>query len=103
MVREVRDFKNFVQNDFIHDISQLPWDSINQFASANTSWQVWKSFFLEALDRHAPLRQNRLRQNRAIPWITPQVKQRMRKRDFHKKNKQYNTILSHNGCYKAYP
>ena len=33
MVREVRDFKNFVQNDFIHDISQLLWDSINQFAN----------------------------------------------------------------------
>ena len=44
MVREVRDFKN--------DISQLPWDSINQFASPNTSWQVWKSLFLETLDRH---------------------------------------------------
>jgi hypothetical protein len=40
MVREVRDLKNFVQNDFIHDISQLPWDSINQFASPNTSWQA---------------------------------------------------------------
>ena len=59
MVREVRDFKNLVQNDFIHDMSQLPWDSINQFASPNTSWQVWKSLFLEALDRHAPLRQKR--------------------------------------------
>ena len=69
MVREVRDFKHFVQNDFIHDIFQLPWDSINQFASPNTSWQVWKSLFLEALDRHAPLRQD------AIPWITPQVNQ----------------------------
>ena len=68
MVREVRDFKNFVQNDFIHDISQLPWDSINQFSSPNTSWQVWKSLFLETLDRHAPRRQKRLRQNRAIPW-----------------------------------
>ncbi len=85
MVREVRDFKNFVQNDFIHDISQLPWDSINQFASPNTSWQVWKSLFLEALDRHAPLWQKRLRQNRTIPWITPQIEQHMRKRDFHQK------------------
>ena len=50
MVREVRDFKNLVQNDFIHNISQLPWDFKNQFTSPNTSWQVWKSLFLEALD-----------------------------------------------------
>jgi hypothetical protein len=47
MVREVRDFKNFVQNDFIHDIPQLSWDSINQFESPKTSSQVWKSLFLE--------------------------------------------------------
>ena len=31
MIREVRDFKNFVQNDFINDISRLPWDTVNQF------------------------------------------------------------------------
>ena len=85
MVREVRDFKNFVQNDFIHDISQLPWDSINQFASPNTSWQVWKSLFLETLDRHAPLRQKRLDRTAPYHGLHPQVKQRMRKRDFHKK------------------
>ena len=84
MVREVRDFKNFVQNDFIHDVSQLPWDTVNQFDNPNISWQVWKSFFLGALDRHAPLRQKRLKEN-GIPWITPKIKQRMRKRDFHEK------------------
>lgn len=83
-VREVRDFKNFVENDFIQDVSQLPWDIVYQFDNPNICWQVWKSLFLEALDRHAPLRRKRLKEN-AIPWVTPQIKQRMRKRDFHKK------------------
>jgi hypothetical protein len=101
MVREDRDFKNFVRNDFIHDISQLPWDSINQFASPNTSWQVWKSLFLEALDRHAHLRQKSLRQNRAIPWISPQVKQRLRKRDFHKKQAIQHDSQSQWSLYKS--
>ncbi|CAB4014189.1 Hypothetical predicted protein, partial [Paramuricea clavata] len=99
-VREVRDFKSFVQKYFIHDISQLPWNSINQFASPNTSWQVWKSLFLESLDRHAPLRQKRLRQH-AIPWITPQVKQRMRKRDFHKKQAIQHDFQSQWLLYKS--
>ena len=49
MVREVRDFKNFVQNYFIHNVSQLPWDTVNQFDNPNIPWQVWKSFFLRLL------------------------------------------------------
>ena len=41
----------------------------------------------------APLRQKRLRQD-AIPWINPQVKQCMRKRDFHKKQAIQHDSLS---------
>ena len=84
MIREVKDFKNFVRNDFNNDISRLAWDTWNQFANPNTSWQVWKSLFLETFDRHAPVREKRLRQS-AIPWITPKIRQHIRKRDFHKK------------------
>ena len=71
-----------MENDFIQDVSQLPWDMVGQFDNPSISWQVCKSFFLGALDRHAPLRQKRLKEN-GIPWITPQIKRRMRKKDFH--------------------
>ena len=84
ILREVRDFKNFSENDFIDDISQLPWDMSYQFENPNICWQVWKSLFLEVLDRHAPLRHKRVR-GISVPWITPKIKQLMRNRDFHKK------------------
>ena len=82
--REIRNFKNFDESGFIQEISLLPWDMIYQSNNPNICWQVWKSLFLGALDRYAPLRQKRLRDN-PVPRITPQIKQLMRKRDVHKK------------------
>ncbi|CAB3979113.1 RNA-directed DNA polymerase from transposon BS [Paramuricea clavata] len=83
-IRQVRNFKNFVENDFIRDVSQLPWEMVYQFGDPNLCWQVWKSLLLDALNRHAPLRHKRIRNN-PVPWINPQIKELMRKRDYHKK------------------
>ncbi len=38
--RQVRNFKNFVENDFIRDVSQLPWEMVYQFGDPNLRWQV---------------------------------------------------------------
>ena len=62
-VRNVRDYKNFVVNDFLADILQVPWDTVLQFDNPNMCWQVWKSFFLERHDSYAPFRQKRIRGN----------------------------------------
>ncbi|CAB4016740.1 Hypothetical predicted protein [Paramuricea clavata] len=83
-IRQVRNFKNFVENDFIRDVSQLPWEMVYQVGDPNLCWQVWKSLLLDALNRHAPLRHKRIRNN-PVPWINPQIKELMRKRDYHKK------------------
>ncbi len=73
-IRQVRNFKNSVENDFIRDVSQLPWEMVYQFGDPNLCWQVWKSLLLDALNRHAPLRHKRIRNN-PVPWINPQIKE----------------------------
>ena len=78
--REICDRRNIV----IEEILQVPWDIVCQFDDPNVCWQVWKSFFLEILDRHAPIRCKRTR-GTSVPWITSNVKRLMRNRDFHKK------------------
>ena len=50
----------------------------------NACWMLWKSFFDEILNKHAPLYNKRIR-SRQSRWITPAIKQLMRDRDFHKK------------------
>ncbi|CAB4031226.1 RNA-directed DNA polymerase from transposon BS, partial [Paramuricea clavata] len=80
---EVRNFKNFNERLFLHDLSRIPWDYVNQFNNPNDSWQVWKSFFIEVLDRHAPILRKYIKTKR-IPWLNASIKQLMRQRDFHK-------------------
>jgi len=53
-VREIRDYKFFDAELFLEDLSQMPWNAIQQFNNPNSCWNVWKSFFTETLNKHAP-------------------------------------------------
>ncbi len=98
-VKHIRNFKNFNTNDFLTDLSQMPWENIAQYDNSNVCWQVWKSLYLQVLDRHAPLRRMRTRGN-SLPWISSDIKGIMRSRDFHKiKAVRYNS-QSHWTKYK---
>ena len=83
-VRYVRNFKNFDATAFLNDLSQMIWENVTQYENPNLCWQLWKSFYLQVLNRHAPFRRMRIRGN-SLSWITPNIKNLMRARDFHKK------------------
>ena len=83
-VREVRDYKRFNAEFFLWDLAKLPWHVINQYSNPNECWRVWKSFFNDTLNMHAPIRRMRVKGN-SVPWITPEIKCMMRNRDYHKK------------------
>ena len=83
-VKEVRDYKHFNAEYFIGDLARMPWHVINQYNNPNECWRVWKSFFNEILNIHAPFRHKRVKGN-SVPWITPEIKCMMRNRDYHKK------------------
>ena len=68
-IKEVRDFKYFSDSDFRADLMQVPWDTIC-YDDPNTCWIVWKLFFNEILNKHAPMRLLRL--NRS-PGLHPQL------------------------------
>ena len=54
----------------------MPWESVAQHDNPNVCWQVWKSYYLQVLDRHAPLRCKRVRGN-TLPWISLDIKNLM--------------------------
>ena len=98
-IKEIRDFKYFSDSDFRADLMQVPWDTIC-YDDPNTCWIVWKSFFNEILNKHAPMCQRRLKA-KSVPWITPAIKQLMRNRDYHKKKAiRYNSSI-HWDKYKS--
>ena len=44
--KEVRNFKNFNERQFLDDLNTVPWDYVNQYNDPNDSWQIYKLFFL---------------------------------------------------------
>ena len=47
----------------------------------NEKWNVRKSLFLEVVHKHAPMRKRKVK-SKSSPWITSELRQKMRKRDF---------------------
>lgn len=82
-VREFRDFKHFSEEYFCADLWRVPRDIIRFFHDPNECWGVWKSFYHEIIDQHAPLGHKRIRAN-PVPWIAPYIL--VRNRNFYKVN-----------------
>ncbi|CAB4007826.1 Hypothetical predicted protein, partial [Paramuricea clavata] len=44
-------------------------------------WDTWKSLFVKVLDRHAPIREKRVKSKPNVPWLTSTIKKQIRERD----------------------
>ena len=86
--KEVRNLKHFVEEDFIHDLLQnINWETVETATDPNLAWKVWEISFNKVLDRHAPLRHQRIRQS-SIPWLVIIIK-----KQFVKHNSEYHWRL----------
>ena len=74
-----RCLKHFKHELFINDLESVSWENIAD-SNPNRRWEKWKAVFLNIVDKHAPLKQSRLR-NRRSPWLTRDIVGLMRKRD----------------------
>lgn len=75
-----RNFKNFQGQHFRNDLCSMPWGSIETLNDLNDMWQTWKDMFLIVIDKHAPLKNRRIR-NKRSPWLNSEIKLRMIARD----------------------
>ncbi len=55
-------------------------------------WEIWKTLFVDVLNKHAPIRSKRRRKKGNIPWLNREVKAKLFKRDYLKK-RQYKQIM----------
>ena len=79
---QFRSLKNFCKADFLADLAEIDWKAITGPADdPNKSWQNWKSCLMSVIDKHAPIRHKRIR-GKKCPWISHEVLQKMRVRDF---------------------
>ena len=90
---EHRSHKNYDKDVFIHDLNEIHWDLVNEESNVETAIKIWNDLFTSVANRHAPIKRTRVKGFQA-PWITPDLKQAMRDRDFHH-SKAIKTKSSH--------
>ena len=60
---------------------EQPWHLIDQESDINLRWTLWKTLYLNVLDKHAPIQSKRIRSKRHISWINKNIKNLIYERD----------------------
>ena len=77
-----RDYKNFNEDSFLQDMFNCQiFSDYMRFENVDIGWSNWKSDFIKISDKHAPLRNVRVKE-RYNPWITSDIINLMYKRDY---------------------
>ena len=98
---EFRNFKKFKVSNFLNDLYGVPWEEIRNKSDVDGMWEIWKTLFVDVLNKHAPIQSKRIRKRGNIPWLNSEVKAILFKRDNLKK-RQYKLIMNMTGNYTDY-
>ena len=80
-----RRYKNFDVEMFKSDLRKKDWSKFEKHRNVDDAVTELESVFLETANRHAPLRRKRVRHKNPTPWLTDEIFEAMRKRDYLKK------------------
>ena len=76
--------RNFRKCDlsFRKELMEVPFDQIKDVTNdANEMWLIWKAFFLDLLNKHAPITNIKVRNNKLL-YVTSELKKLIRPRDY---------------------
>ena len=79
---KVRKYKNSDERSFTSELRRIHFDEIKNVTNdPNEMWFIWKTWYLEVLNRHAPVSDMKIKGN-SLPYITMEVRQMIRQRDY---------------------
>ena len=64
-----RSLKHFNTQAFLHDLANMNWHRVRLVPSLNDAWTLFKDQLSNVVNKHAPLKKQRLK-NRHSPWFT---------------------------------
>lgn len=76
-----RSMKNFDKESFCHDLQLTPFHHVYDFSDPDKALSCWYNLFLPILNKHAPLREKRVKHTNSLPWITQDIIKAMSHRD----------------------
>ena len=98
---EFRNFKKFKVSNFLNDLYGVPWEEIRNKSDVDGMWEIWKTLFVDVLNKHAPIQSKRTRKRGNISWLNSEVKAKLFKRNNLKK-RQYKLITNMTGNSTGY-
>ena len=68
-----RSSKNFDESCFLNELSTVPWEIIENFEIVDDILSVWTLLFTEILDKHAPIKNHRIKRKYQPEWLTSEI------------------------------
>ena len=66
---EFTNFKKFKASNFLNDLYVVPWEEIRSKEDVDGMWEIWKTLFVDVLNKHAPIQSKRIRKKREYPLV----------------------------------
>ena len=96
---KARNYKPYDPEIFRADLNRVPWDVIELESNPEDVWNFFKDLFVPVADNNAPVLIHRVR-GRSLAWITPTIKDLMKRRDYHHKKAIHTNNKLHWSSYK---
>ena len=79
---EYRCFKKFNEESFLEELKELNLDQIEYINDTEAAIEMWYTLFLSLINKHAPLKTKRVKYSHQPGWMTDEIKDAQRKRDY---------------------
>ena len=96
---EIRNFKNFDSKSFLCDLRNMSWDQVEIEQDVNAMWTRFSNTLLDVLNKHAPLISKRVKSVSTLPWVTKDIREKMKERD---RLKRIAIVTSEEYAWSAY-
>ena len=78
----VRKYNKFDNEAFRNDLKNMNFDQIKNITDdPNETWELWKRFYIDVLNEHAPVTDMKIKGNN-LPYINSEARQLIRQRDY---------------------
>ncbi|XP_028403934.1 uncharacterized protein LOC114526522 [Dendronephthya gigantea] len=96
---EFRSYKRYQKRNFIQDLRSADWSVVDDEPTVDLAVLAWNNLFLSIANKHAPIKTTRIKGSK-LPWLTTELMDAMRKRDFYRKMAKKSNLQRHWTLYK---
>lgn len=86
-----RSFKHFDENFFRNDLILSGLEHVEMYTDPNSALNVFYNCINNVINKHAPIKEKRIKHDHQPEWLTHEIKICMRDRDYHKQKGNFNT------------